>query len=300
MTGCIGTDIIDDPIVPERIEISPGNTSIPLGTSITLESEYFNRYGILEDVDIQYFNFNEEVITVDLEGNITTLMTGQAFVFSYYGDISSDTIQINVVGGPDDVASVVIEESPGFIDLGDMITLMAKVYNLDGAELVDKEITWRSNDPNIASITNDGVLTGISDGTTTIEAISEGVISQPFTIMVGNVIRTATFTGNAGYNGEGTVQMFMQGNDLIVELRQDFNTDFALGTFIYLSNTTSGSGTRSNGLELGEIFRQNLGSTITYNVSQIDSNVTLDQYRYVIVLCKPASITFAIADFEGS
>ncbi len=111
--------------------------------------------------------------------------------------------------------------------------------------------------------------------------------------------RVAEFSGTSGYVGEGTVTLSQQDQLIILELADNFRTSFALGTFVYLSNSTGGAETRGSGLELGEISEN---GAHTFNVTQIanalNETVTLNQYRYCIILCKPASISFAIADFE--
>jgi hypothetical protein len=37
---------------------------------------------------------------------------------------------------------------------------------------------------------------------------------------------------------------------------------------------------------------------ITFNASSLKSDVALSDYQYVIVLCKPASITFGFAELD--
>lgn len=78
-------------------------------------------------------------------------------------------------------------------------------------------------------------------------------------------------------------------------MSSNFETSFALGTFIYLANSTSGSSVRSTGLEVAEI--KNNGAK-TFNITQIKSNATLTDFKYVVILCKPASLTFGFAELK--
>ena len=82
---------------------------------------------------------------------------------------------------------------------------------------------------------------------------------------------------------------------MFLYLSEDFETSFALGTFIYLANSTDGTAVRAQGVEIAEIKDNGAKE---FNVSQIDPSIQLDDFRYVIILCKPASITFGYADLN--
>jgi hypothetical protein len=82
---------------------------------------------------------------------------------------------------------------------------------------------------------------------------------------------------------------------LTLTLSDNFETSFALGTFVYLANSTAGSAVRSQGLELGEVKTNGAKS---FDITAINGNVKIDTYRYAIILCKPASLTFGYADLK--
>lgn len=296
--GCIGVDILDDPIVEKKIEIFPGDTSILLNSPLKIQAIFYNEYGIQEMVNIGYDNSNMDVLTIDPDGNVTTISAGQTSIIAFFEETSSNTIQINVIETTTEVAQVIIQDSGQVLRLGERLNLTALIYNINGEEIIGEMVSWESEDPGIASVTNDGQVTGISNGITNIIASLNNIESAPYELFVGDVNRTTTFVGNAGYEGEGSATLSMQDDQIILDLEDDFMTSFALGTFVYLSNSTDGSVTRSNGLELGEITTN---GAHTFNVTEIASSSGIEvkfyDYRYVIILCKPASITFAIGDF---
>jgi len=157
-------------------------------------------------------------------------------------------------------------------------------------------IVWSSDNEQVATVDANGNTQGLANGAAQITATIDGIESNPLTVTVGDNQRVGTFNGASGYTAEGTATLSLDDNgDLILELSDDFNTDFALGTYIYLSNSTTGAGTRNNGLEVSEITSD---GAATFNVSNIDGGVSLNEFRYVVVLCKPASITFGLADLE--
>jgi hypothetical protein len=86
-----------------------------------------------------------------------------------------------------------------------------------------------------------------------------------------------------------------ENGQLILDLGANFRTSFALGTYIYLANSTNAGNVRSAGLEVAQI-REN--GAQTFNISALNRNVGLFDYRYVVILCKPATVTFGYADLN--
>lgn len=103
-------------------------------------------------------------------------------------------------------------------------------------------------------------------------------------------VRTGTFQSAGGYSTVGSVTVEELGGKLVVKLSNNFQASVALGTFIYLANSTSGGNVKSAGLDLGQWS----SGARNFDVP----GVTLNQYKYVVVLCKPAGITFGFAEFK--
>jgi hypothetical protein len=80
-----------------------------------------------------------------------------------------------------------------------------------------------------------------------------------------------------------------------LEFSDDFKTSYALGTFVYLSNSTVGSTTFSSGFEITQITED--GSK-RFDIWALDPSVELYDYQYVVILCKPARITFGYAELN--
>ncbi len=299
LTGCIGTDILDDEIRPEVLEIDlQGDDAIALliGENRKLEFVYLNEFGVAEDVTPVWRVGDMAVATVSIDGTVLAIGKGQTTVTAMVGGVESESVPINVSETSNDVNKVLVESPKEVIQVGEMVQLTATAWNVESMLIEGKQATWEVNDTNIAEVSQAGTLTALANGEVLITATIDNVASEPFAVQVGGSSLTATFSGRSGYKASGTATLFIADNgDLNLELSDDFDTDFALGTFIYLSNSTSGSATRSAGLEVAEISGD--GGAL-FNVSEIDPNAGLDTYRYVIVLCKPASITFGVADFN--
>ncbi|MEL7004609.1 MAG: Ig-like domain-containing protein, partial [Bacteroidota bacterium] len=251
-------------------------------------------------VAIEVFSLAQDssIATVDAGGTVSAVGEGQTLIRVSGGSVTSEPLLISVRMTENDIIKVLIEQPDQFeFTPGETIQLAATGWNVNDEQAMDVVITWRVDDTEVATIDNDGNFTAISEGTVNVIATIDGIDSEPFEFTIGSTDRTATFVGVSGYRAEGMATLSRSENgDVILEFSDDFTTDFALGTFIYLANTTNGRTVRSSGLDLGEIRS---GGAKTFNVSSVQADVELDTYQYVIILCRPAGITFGFADFEN-
>jgi hypothetical protein len=293
-TGCIGVDYLEDPIVGERIEAGPSGVALMPGETVQLTAEYFNKYGVKEDVVIVWASTNTDIITVDEDGLVTAAGIGQASILASYQSAMSKPVNVNVVADENAIATVEVSAPVMALEIGEMTTMTAVVRNIGGEELTGRVVEWFSDDELVVEVDADGVVTAVGNGKAGMYATSEGVISNVFDFIVGTA-RIAMFESSGGYEAMGTAILRDDGGMVRLELLDDFKTSFALGTFVYLSNTTSGFDTHAGGLEIAQITTN---GAHTFDVSGVDPDVELFDYRYVIILCKPARVTFGFADLE--
>jgi uncharacterized protein YjdB len=71
---------------------------------------------------------------------------------------------------PSDVASVVVSPSTSSVSIGGRLSLSAVVQDSAGQTLADADIFWSVQDASIATISSDGVVTGVAPGTTQVSA----------------------------------------------------------------------------------------------------------------------------------
>lgn len=292
--GCIGTDLVDDPIIGDRLEIFPQRIALLIGNSTTAVANYSDVYGVEKDVSISWSTQPTSIASVDGNGKVTGVAPGQALLIASFGELK-DTVRIAVVLDENAAASVDISATKTSLVSGESLTLSAIVKNIDDQPITTSTIQWFSSNEAVATVNADGLLMALSNGVVTVYAIVDGVFSNEIEIIVGG-IRSGTFMSANGYNASGMGTLKLENGALILSLNENFMTSFALGTFIYLANNnTSGTAIRNEGVELGEITTN---GAHTFNVSQKFPNVTLSQYQYVIVLCKPASIPFGYAQLN--
>ena len=67
--------------------------------------------------------------------------------------------------------------------VGSTVTLTANVFDREGKRIANTQVTWRSLTPTIASVSSQGVVTGVAPGEATIEAEASGKVgSQVLTV----------------------------------------------------------------------------------------------------------------------
>jgi Electron transfer DM13 len=254
-----------------------------------------DKYGIEQDVNPVWTTSSPDIASVDTKGIVSGLKPGQAFLIVSHSTVK-DTALITVVGDATAVAKVEVAESVTVLTVGQSVTLSATVKNINNQPISGKIVNWQSSNELVLSINSAGVATANTNGTASVVAIVDGVTSNPVNFIVGNTSRMGEFVKSGGYDASGTCNLSVENNKLVLKLENNFKTSFALGTFIYLSNTnTSASTVKSAGLELGQISVNGMHS---FDITAIDSSVKIGDYKYVIILCKPATVIFGYAELK--
>jgi hypothetical protein len=299
--SCVGVDVLDDPI-----DLLKGNTIVFLNTesnmlalrtgdSFEVEAVYFDQYGIQRDYTLTWQSEDESIATAN-DGKVEGKEAGTTTVVVTYLD-ASKALQVTVVNNSLEVASVVIETpSSASLNLLEEVQLAASVRNIDGETLPDKTIEWFTENEALATVSSTGLVKAVANGVVEVHAKSEGVKSNSIIFTIGSSNeRQGNFVPAGGYQAKGSATLSNIDGELILKLSDDFQTSFALGTYIYLANSTSGSQVKAGGFEIAQITTN---GAKTFNISGLNASITIDQYKYVIILCKPASVTFGYAEMN--
>ena len=192
------------------------------------------------------------------------------------------------------------------LEVGETLQLTALVENVPGST-DEVSLRWTSSRPEVLSVDETGLVTALTEGTAEITVSVNNVTSDPYPLAVGEAVvvpppaataRTGTLQGQGGYTASGTVTLSEdEDGNVVLTTSDDFSVSLALGTFLYLSNSESGAATATDGLEVADVSEATTGAQ-TFNVTQVDASVGLDTYRYVVVLCKPARLTFGTAELN--
>jgi len=145
---------------------------------------------------ITWSSTNPSIARVDSTGLVSATAVGNTAVVRIIGSVI-DTTFVRVVSVA--VASVALDV-PNALTIGVGEAYPMNVVTSDGAgeTLSDRVIAWTSNDPNVADVSATGVVTGISSGTATITASSEGETDSRTVVVVpprASVVSTTVLFG---------------------------------------------------------------------------------------------------------
>lgn len=148
------------------IILSDTELTMPAGTSETLYATVMPLAAFNKTVT--WVSTNPKVATVDEDGNVKALKAGTTTVIAYCED--GDVTASCVVTVTNTATGIEMSESEIYIARNSQKQLSATVIP-DTAE--NKNVTWESKYPNIASVDSNGLVTAKMAGTTIIIATSE-------------------------------------------------------------------------------------------------------------------------------
>ena len=124
------------------------------------------------DKSVTWSSSNESVATVNNDGKVTALSAGNTTITvkTSEGEFT-DSVDLTVENAPVAVEDVKIEGT-NTVNIGKQITLNA-VYKPENADV--KEISWHSGDESVATINDNGTVTGVSEGIVDITLTVDGI-----------------------------------------------------------------------------------------------------------------------------
>lgn len=152
-------------LTPDQGDLRPGD-DLPL-TATLLDAQGRPTSG----PSVSWSSSDPTVASLSADGVLTAHAPGTATVTASVGRVSSQ-LTVRVLAR---VASVSV--LPGAIDLrrDRVIQLQARLTDAAGNDLTGRTVTWRSDDPAVATASASGSVEGVGKGSTTLHAESEGV-----------------------------------------------------------------------------------------------------------------------------
>jgi hypothetical protein len=99
VSACVGTDYIDDPIVPERLSIFPRINNLPAFQEQIFSVKYTDQYGIEAPAEaIVWTSSAPDKVSIDANGKAKTIAPGKATLYASKGNLQ-DSIVLNQSGG---------------------------------------------------------------------------------------------------------------------------------------------------------------------------------------------------------
>lgn len=203
-TGPVGGSAID------RVEVivlpyGTATTNLPRGTTIRLLAAPSNASNNFVDVPVTWSSSDQTRATVDNTGLVTTVSGGDVTISASAGG-KTGTFDINIQYP---VGSVTVSSAPSSIRQEGTVDLDATLRDTENQPAFGRSVTWTSSNTSIATVNSSGVVSGVSDGTVTITATSEGVSgSTQVTVAGAPLVSSVSVSPGNPFRGVGqTVQM---------------------------------------------------------------------------------------------
>lgn len=162
------------PAAVARVDLSPDNPSVTAGQTVRLTAAAQDAQGKpLTDRTISWSSSNEQVARVGLDGTVTGIGKGTATITASAEGKSAST-KVSVVEATVPVSSVMLSTAQRFIKVGETTHWSATVRDPRGKELTDRTVSWTSSAPQVASVSGEGVITGVAPGSAEIQVSVEG------------------------------------------------------------------------------------------------------------------------------
>lgn len=170
--GVTGVTLVTVAAIPvSSVVVSPDTATLVVGQSKQLTAKTFDAGGTeLNGRTITWSSSNEDVASVSSSGKVLAVAPGSATITAS-SEGKSDKATITVVAP---VSSVTVSPDSISVIIGNTSTLTATVKDADGHTLEGRDVTWKSGNTGIARVDDDGVVTGVAAGATTVTATSGG------------------------------------------------------------------------------------------------------------------------------
>ncbi|MGH7711199.1 MAG: Ig-like domain-containing protein [Gemmatimonadaceae bacterium] len=194
--------VTEPPPVPPAvtgITVSPSSLALRIGQT-AIVSAVVTANDPLVVRTVSWTSSAANVASVSTAGVVTALAAGQTTITATATADANFKASLQVVVGGLGVTSITIAPPSATIGVGDKLQAVANVVADPG---VARTVTWRSSDANVATVDNNGVITGVTNGTASIQARStvDTTIFGAMALTVSSVpatISIKTITQNIG------------------------------------------------------------------------------------------------------
>jgi uncharacterized protein YjdB len=141
----------------------------------------------VSDVVFIWLSSNHNVAVIDTSGLAIAVGEGAAIITAAARGIPGNAIV--TVTNP--VRSVVLEPESVTLEIGDTVRLAVATFDGRGHTLTDRNVAWSSSNEAVATVDTSGSVEGVSVGSITVNATSEGVSDSCSVTVVDPVISIA-------------------------------------------------------------------------------------------------------------
>ena len=194
------------------VQVTPVAVSVRVNRTTPLLARALDADGgILADRPIIWTTSNAAVATINAQGVISAVASGAATITATSAGRSG---QAAVTVTPEPVATVTITPGRDTLAVGTNRALTATLRDADGAVLTGRPVAWSVSNPEIASVSSQGVVTALAPGSVSVVGVSEGRVGQATIVVLARLANAITLTpGTSTLEVGGTVTLITQVTD---------------------------------------------------------------------------------------
>lgn len=171
----------------DAVKLTAPAATMVTGDTLRLTAEVTDSGGsVVSGVEISWSSSDESVATVDGEGSVLAVGEGTVEVTATAGSVTG-RVQIEV-GPPSATVLSITPPTATLSAFGERVQLSADVRDQRDRPMAGVEIKWLSDDPEVASVDDSGLVTAVGNGTVRITA-EAGDASGTLTVTVKQVVR---------------------------------------------------------------------------------------------------------------
>ena len=207
--------IVVSPVPPEpvaSVEVSPSAASAQVGGTVQFSAIVRDASGnLLNDRAVTWATSDASVASVSASGLMTARAEGPVTITAT-SEGRSGSASVTVTRVP--VASVAVAPASASMTIGGTVQLSATTRDANGQVLTGRSVTWASANPDLATVSATGLVTGRAIGTVTVTATSEGQSgSSSITITQVPVASVVVTPASASLQVGGTAQLSATASD---------------------------------------------------------------------------------------
>ena len=177
-----------------QIVLTPDSLDVPLGTSKSFTVQLLGSHGeAISGRVMQWAVASPAIATVSANGTVNAVAQGNTIVTVTVGTKTA-TGKVHVSAEPVAVVKIQPAVSVQIVRLGQTFQLGATCYNAALQVLSGRTIQWITNNPSVASVSSNGLVTGLAVGSATITADCEGKTAQILIQVTLVAVSTVTVT----------------------------------------------------------------------------------------------------------
>lgn len=221
----------------DQIVVTPLSATIQIDSTIQLSAIAYDAVGEeIEDVIFTWTSSDLSVAIVD-DGLVTGINCPSATITAFAEGLTSNSVEVAVISvavgievSPLDVSEYnwsVVEVSSQMVVVGMTASLSASLLDSCGNEIPETQVNWQVEDAVLASVDASGMISGLSQGVTTVkgtyETGTETLESVPLTLYVVDEVFSDGFSSLTG--SDTTMGYFITDSDILWQVNYEWPTD---------------------------------------------------------------------------